>query len=104
MLEILGLAHQYGFVDLETAISDFLRQALSLTNVCAIFDAARLYQLHYLIRVCATFMDNQASQIITHESFSQLSPVGLRGFFSNFGTLENYEKIVELAFKIQRSY
>lgn len=75
ILDILGLAHQYGFVDLETAISDFLRQALSLSNVCAIFDAARLYQLHYLTRVCATFMDNHAPQIITHETFTQLSSV-----------------------------
>ncbi|XP_046665658.1 BTB/POZ domain-containing protein 9 isoform X1 [Homalodisca vitripennis] len=78
VLDILGLAHQYGFVDLETAISDFLRQALSLTNVCAIFDAARLYQLHYLTRVCASFMDSHAMQLITHETFAQLTPGGLK--------------------------
>lgn len=83
VLDILGLAHQYGFVDLETAISDFLRQALSLSNVCAIFDAARLYQLNYLTRVCASFMDNHALNIITHESFNQLSPVGTFSTKSN---------------------
>lgn len=73
ILDILGLAHQYGFVDLEAAISDFLRQALNINNVCAVFDAARLYQLHYLTRVCAAYMDNNASEIIKHESFTQLS-------------------------------
>lgn len=75
ILDILGLAHQYGFVDLEAAISDFLRQALNINNVCAVFDAARLYQLHYLTRVCASYMDNNASEIIKHESFTQLSAV-----------------------------
>ena len=34
ILEILGLAHQYGFEDLEAAISDYLRSILSIHNVC----------------------------------------------------------------------
>lgn len=77
ILDILGLAHQYGFVDLESSISEFLRQVLNINNVCAIFDAARLYQLHYLTKVCATFMDSNAPEIIAHESFTQLSVVSM---------------------------
>lgn len=77
VLDILGLAHQYGFVDLEAAISDYLRQTLSIQDACAIFDAARLYHLHYLTKVCATFMDAHAPEIIAHHSFNQLSSEGL---------------------------
>uniref|UniRef100_A0A1B6DYV4 BTB/POZ domain-containing protein 9 n=3 Tax=Clastoptera arizonana TaxID=38151 RepID=A0A1B6DYV4_9HEMI len=73
ILDILGLAHQYGFVELEKSISEFLRQVLSINNVCAIFDAARLYQLNYLTKVCATFMDSNAPDVIAHESFLHMS-------------------------------
>ena len=77
ILETLGLAHQYGFVDLEASISDYLRQILQIRNVCMIYDAARLYQLQFLTRVCSSFMDKNAQEIIHHESFLQLSPVSI---------------------------
>lgn len=41
VLDTLGLAHQFGFQKLESAISEYLRQILALRNVCAILDAAR---------------------------------------------------------------
>lgn len=41
VLDMLGLAHQFNFQELETAISDYLRQVLALRNVCAVLDAAR---------------------------------------------------------------
>lgn len=43
ILDTLGLANQYGFSELELAISEYLRQILSVENVCAILDAARYY-------------------------------------------------------------
>ena len=45
ILDVLGLAHQYGFVDLETSISDYLRAILSVRNVCLIYDMASMYAL-----------------------------------------------------------
>ncbi len=45
VLEILGLAHQYGFQDLETSVSDHLKAVLSIRNVCLIYDTAALYQV-----------------------------------------------------------
>ena len=41
IIDTLGLANQYGFIELELAISDYLRNILSIKNVCAILDASR---------------------------------------------------------------
>ncbi|XP_044738078.1 BTB/POZ domain-containing protein 9 [Chrysoperla carnea] len=73
VLDALGLAHAYNFVDLENAISFHLRHTLSLSNVCAILDAARLYRLNSLIRVCHRFMDRHAVQILKMDSIYNLS-------------------------------
>lgn len=77
ILETLGLAHQYGFQELETAISDILRQLLALKNVCAIIDTARLYGMDRLVEVCHLFFDQHASEILDHESFISLSQASL---------------------------
>ncbi|XP_055594610.1 BTB/POZ domain-containing protein 9 [Uranotaenia lowii] len=73
ILDTLGLANQYGFTDLEIAISDYLRQVLSLNNVCAILDAAKLFGLENLTNVCHSFFDRNAEEILRHESFKTLS-------------------------------
>lgn len=73
ILDTLGLANQYGFTDLEIAISDYLRQVLSLNNVCAILDAAKLFGLEGLTNVCHSFLDRNAGEILQHETFRNLS-------------------------------
>lgn len=73
ILDTLGLANQYGFTDLEIAISDYLRQVLSLNNVCAILDAAKLFGLEGLTNVCHSFLDRNAGEILQHETFKNLS-------------------------------
>ena len=75
LLDILGLAHRFVFVELETAISDFLKATLSLRNVCCIYDLANIYSLTSLCTVCKDFMDRHASDILTSESFLSLSLV-----------------------------
>ena len=71
ILDILGLAHQYGFTDLETAISDYLRLSLlSIRNVSLIYDTASLYQLQNLVNACCSFVDRNASEVIKHESLT----------------------------------
>lgn len=77
ILDTLGLAHQYGFQDLEASISDILKQILKLKNVCAILDTAHLYGLEKLVKVCHSFLDIHASEILTHESFVTLSQSSL---------------------------
>jgi BTB/POZ domain-containing protein 9 len=78
ILDILGLSNQWGFEDLELAISDYLKEILSLENVCAILDCARLYNLSNLENVCLAFMDINASRILRNSSFRTLSQDALR--------------------------
>lgn len=77
ILDTLGLANEYGFTELEKSISGYLREALSLTNVCAILDAARLYGLESLTNVCLNFMDTNATDVLSHENFKNLSQEAL---------------------------
>ncbi|XP_017853063.1 BTB/POZ domain-containing protein 9 isoform X2 [Drosophila busckii] len=73
VIGVLGMANQYGFQDLEMAISKYLRQYLALNNVCMILDAARLYNLDDLTQVCLMFMDRNAADLLQHDSFKMLS-------------------------------
>lgn len=79
VLDTLGLANQYGFTELEVYISEYLRQVLSIDNVCAILDAARLYSLDALTVVCHTFMDRTTTDVLVHENFKSLSQESLCG-------------------------
>ena len=75
LLEVLGLTHQYGFVELQSSISNYLKAVLNIRNVCLIYDIASMYQLTSLSDTCCDFMDHNASEIIKTEAFDQLSPV-----------------------------
>lgn len=79
ILDILGLADQFGFTELEFAISEYLIQILSVPNCCSILDAARLYRLDNLVNVCHTFMDRNAKDLLCHPSFLGLSQEALCG-------------------------
>ncbi|XP_049867338.1 BTB/POZ domain-containing protein 9 isoform X2 [Pectinophora gossypiella] len=79
VLDMLGLAHQFNFQELEAAISDYLRQVLALRNVCAVLDAARLYGLEALMDYCFNFLDRNAAEVLQHDSFLQLSVEALQG-------------------------
>ncbi|XP_063619911.1 BTB/POZ domain-containing protein 9 [Cydia splendana] len=79
VLDMLGLAHQFDFQELEAAISDYLRQVLALRNVCSVLDAARLYGLDALMDYCYNFLDRNATEVLQHDSFLQLSVEALQG-------------------------
>ncbi|OAD46978.1 BTB/POZ domain-containing protein 9 [Eufriesea mexicana] len=82
VLNILGSAHRYGFSELETSISDYLKEILNIRNICPIFDAALLYQLEFLIKVCHKYMDERACEVMQHENFLQLSADALNKLIS----------------------
>ncbi|XP_077494297.1 BTB/POZ domain-containing protein 9-like [Amblyomma americanum] len=88
VLEVLELAHQYGFLELESGVSGYLERVLGVRNVCRIYDRACLYQLAPLARACRRFADRHAPAILQSDAFLQLSPsvleemIGRDSFFA----------------------
>jgi len=72
--DLLGLAHQYVFPELEQAISNYLISILNQVNVCLVYDVANLYQLRSLMEACRQFVDGRATDILQSEAFLLLSP------------------------------
>jgi len=91
LLEVLGLANQYGFVELQSAMSEYLKAVLNIHNVCLIFDIASMYGLRSLCDTCCLYMDHSASDVLQSEGFLALSlvciPVVLVVLVGHGGTL-----------------
>ena len=75
LIDVLGLSHQYGFVELQSAISGFLKDNLKVLNVCLIYDIASLYALTSLAQACCEFMICNATDVLHSDAFLSLSPV-----------------------------
>jgi len=82
ILDILGLAHLYGFQELESSISEYLKAVLSVRTVCLIYDTASLYQLDTLSTAALVFMDRHALEVLNHESFLGISEIALKQIIS----------------------
>ncbi|CAL4127413.1 unnamed protein product [Meganyctiphanes norvegica] len=78
VLEILSLAHQYGFEELESSICDYLKDSLRIHNICIIYDMSSLYNLVNLKCFCEDFVDKNALPVLNHESFYSLSSTALK--------------------------
>lgn len=72
ILDTLGLSNLFGYVELKVEISNFLKTSLQLNNVCNILDASRLYELNSLSIICYNFIDENAEELLEHESFKFL--------------------------------
>lgn len=75
LIDLLALVHQYGFVDLLKASSDYLESILNIENVCSIYDISSLYQLKSLEEKCARFIDRNCATLLNHKTLLQLSCV-----------------------------
>ncbi|XP_075256749.1 BTB/POZ domain-containing protein 9-like [Convolutriloba macropyga] len=73
VLEILGLAHKYRFELLEESIASYLKISLTVENVCLIYDDSLLYGLTTLTEICKEFLDSNASEVMEHRTFLNLS-------------------------------
>lgn len=74
-MEVLGLSHKYGFIELETSVSDYLKAVLSVRNMCTIFGASYLFSLSSLRNHCLDFADRHATDILNTDGFLHLSSV-----------------------------
>lgn len=82
VLDILELSHQYGFELLQAAICRYLKEILSVRNVCAIYDKAHLYHLQQLSQTACLFIDRHAAAILRSDAFLQLSTGALKEMLS----------------------
>lgn len=79
ILDTLELAHQYGFIDLQKALANYLGKVIGMSNVCVILETARLLDLTELSSTCYTFMDENANSIIQSYNFRRISYEALFG-------------------------
>ena len=77
VLDLLGLAHKYGFLALESGVQGYLKSILSVQNAAYIFDVSSLYQLHDLYLTSLRFLDRSAADILSTGAFSCLSKSAL---------------------------
>lgn len=84
------MSHRYGFVDLESAISDYLKAILNISNVCLIYDIANMYHLTSLCQVCKEFIDKNAQEILVNETFYTLSQVSFFLNIDKFWCFQSY--------------
>jgi len=82
ILDVLELAHRYGFEDLENSISDYLQSVLNISNVCLIYNMASAYGLSGLRQTSCEYMDLHASEIIVSESFLSLNKSAIKEVLS----------------------
>jgi hypothetical protein len=75
IVEVLELALQYSFKDLVNATTQSLKSAINLKNICSILNTANSYDLNDLKQACHTFMDPNASEIVTGDCFTDFSQV-----------------------------
>lgn len=75
ILHILTLVDIYGFSELIAEIVFHLENDLSLNNACAILEASRIVRLEKLTEKCLEFLDLNASEILLHRDFLELSQV-----------------------------
>ncbi|XP_069624403.1 BTB/POZ domain-containing protein 9 isoform X2 [Ranitomeya imitator] len=77
LLDLLSLAHKYGFPELEDSTSEYLCTILKIQNVCMIYDVASLYSLSKLCSTCCVFMDRNAQDVLASDGFLTLSKAAL---------------------------
>lgn len=73
LIDFLTLAHQFGFIELQKSISDYLESILDLKNVCSIYDISCLYNLKSLSEKCARFIDKHCLALVKSNSLHSLS-------------------------------
>nr|VZI08449.1 unnamed protein product [Spirometra erinaceieuropaei] len=73
VLDILGLACQYNFVNLQAALSKHFTHSLTLSNICSVYDAAIVYDLEELVLACLEFVDRFAPTVLSMPQFERLS-------------------------------
>jgi len=82
IIDLLSLVHQYGLLELQRSISDYLESILEIKNVCSIYDISSLYQLKSLQETSARFIDKNCAILTKQNAFLNLSGDSLTSIIS----------------------
>jgi len=77
LIDLLGLAHKYGLLALQSAIGVYLESIISVGNVSVIYDVSCLYQLNSLRDKCLMYMDHNAVDVLDTDAFANLSEIAM---------------------------
>ena len=77
IIDLLGLAHKYGLLALQSAIGSYLESIINVKNVSIIYDVACLYQLFRLRDKCLMYMDHNAVDALETDGFANLSETAI---------------------------
>jgi len=72
VLDVLGLAQRYCFLELEKSVAEHLCSTLDEERVCEIFESAKLHEIQPLIESCYTFIDHHGEDVLEQPSFLKL--------------------------------
>lgn len=72
LVNIIALAHEYGFDALELSIFEWLISDLSLELCFTILNSTESFWLDALRDICATFMDRNATKVLSQDAFKRL--------------------------------
>lgn len=114
VIDLLSLVHQYGLIELQRSISDYLESILEIKNVCSIYDISSLYQLESLQETSARFIDKNCAVLVKQNAFISLSCVSSKSsrihygtiffiFFMNFQDLEYFHFFSQAKVKISKN-
>ncbi|RZC37379.1 BACK, BTB, and/or F5 F8 type C domain containing protein, partial [Asbolus verrucosus] len=71
--EVLILAHQHSFKDLESAVMKKMEALLKIENAPAVLNIANRFEYNELAEMCYIFLDEHALEILANDSFNELS-------------------------------
>jgi len=77
IIDLLGLAHKYGLLALQSSIGNYLESIINVCNVSTIYDVSCLYQLQNLTDKCLMFMDHNAVDVLETDAFTSLSEIAI---------------------------
>ena len=77
LLDLLEVAHLYGFEKVQSAICAYFHKSLSVVNVWAVFNVAIQLSIEQLTETCCDFMEDFSGSILLSENFCRLTAVAI---------------------------
>ena len=82
VLDILILANRYSLLSLESAITGYLKDIISESNVAEIYDVATVIDISDLVTACNVYIDHHATDFLNSDGFARLSKESVKQIIS----------------------